>query len=62
MWQARFARAMELVGSEFVDKLQYFYQSWLPARSIVQDAFNARFEVRHEVAHVPRDFLYIKFI
>ena len=50
--QARFARAMTLVGSEFVDKLMYYAKAWLPARSIVDQAIASRFTVR-PLAPVP---------
>ncbi len=43
--QALFAKAMNLVGEEFVDKLLYYYNTWLPARSIVEQAVRGRFEV-----------------
>ena len=37
---------MELVGSEFVDRLTYLYAAWLPARDTVKAAVMGRFEVR----------------
>ena len=36
---------MELVGSEFVAKVQHYYTAWLPARDIVDQALLSRFEV-----------------
>lgn len=43
--QAGFKRAMELVGSEFMDRLDYYHRAWLPARALVEDAIRRRFEV-----------------
>ena len=36
---------MSLVGSEFVDRVQFYANVWWPARSIVADAMEKRFEV-----------------
>jgi uncharacterized UPF0160 family protein len=36
---------MELVGGEFVAALRGLFDSWLPARSIVEDAIEERFSV-----------------
>ena len=36
---------MELVGSEFMDRLDYYHRAWLPARALVEDAIRRRFEV-----------------
>lgn len=36
---------MERVGEEFKDVVQYYKDSWLPARSIVLTAVEKRFEV-----------------
>lgn len=41
----KFHEAMEYVGQEFFDKVQYFGTSWLPARVIVEKAVNDRFTV-----------------
>lgn len=38
----QFQKAMQLTGSEFVDRFAYFYKSWWPARSIVAKAFEER--------------------
>ena len=37
----RFRTAMELMGSVFKERLEYFVHSWLPARDVVKAAFNA---------------------
>jgi hypothetical protein len=41
----RFAQAVELVGAEFKDIVQECGLSWLPARSIVDQAIKGRFQV-----------------
>lgn len=41
----RFKAAMKMVGDEFVDKLTYFKDAWLPARTLVEDAFSNRLNV-----------------
>ncbi|EDQ90835.1 uncharacterized protein MONBRDRAFT_20236 [Monosiga brevicollis MX1] len=41
----RFERAMALVGGEFVEVLKSYYESWLPARDVVKEALETRFEV-----------------
>lgn len=43
--QAGFRRAMELVGSEFLERLDFYYRAWLPARVLVEEAVRRRFEV-----------------
>ncbi|XP_052524660.1 MYG1 exonuclease isoform X1 [Tympanuchus pallidicinctus] len=43
--EAGFKRAVELVGSEFMDRLDYYHRAWLPARALVEDAIRRRFEV-----------------
>ncbi|NXI97704.1 MYG1 protein, partial [Psophia crepitans] len=43
--QAGFKRAMELVGGEFMDRLDYYHRAWLPARALVEEAIQRRFEV-----------------
>lgn len=40
-----FEEAVKYVGSEFVDKIKYFANSWLPARSIVEDAVQNRYNI-----------------
>eukprot|EP01114_Cavostelium_apophysatum_P010963 TRINITY_DN2511_c1_g2_i2.p1 TRINITY_DN2511_c1_g2~~TRINITY_DN2511_c1_g2_i2.p1 ORF type:complete len:333 (-),score=56.42 TRINITY_DN2511_c1_g2_i2:311-1309(-) len=41
----RFKRAMEMAGEEFLDKVDYYGKSWLPAREYVERAISSRFEV-----------------
>nr|XP_039248507.1 MYG1 exonuclease-like [Styela clava] len=43
--QALFMKAMEMVGTEFKQRILGFINSWLPARSLVEDAIKQRFEV-----------------
>ncbi|XP_074990143.1 MYG1 exonuclease [Calonectris borealis] len=43
--EAGFRRAMELVGGEFMDRLDYYHRAWLPARALVEEAVRRRFEV-----------------
>ena len=40
---------MRLVGGEFEQKLQYYANTWLPARSIVEEAVNTRLQVLGEI-------------
>ena len=40
--QAKFQTASALTGSEFLSKLSYLSEAWLPARSIIQSAFTDR--------------------
>lgn len=40
-----FLRAMELTGMEFIERLLHIVNSWWPARSIVEQALNNRFNV-----------------
>ncbi|KAH0629076.1 hypothetical protein JD844_010879 [Phrynosoma platyrhinos] len=42
--EAGFQKAMELVGKEFLDRLDYYYRAWLPARTLVEEAIQQRFE------------------
>ncbi|XP_076471968.1 MYG1 exonuclease-like isoform X2 [Babylonia areolata] len=42
---ACFQRAFDLVGAEFLDRVNYYKTSWLPARDVVLKAVNARKEV-----------------
>ena len=44
--QGKFLQAMELTGSELVEKIRFYYESWLPARTIVERAIEERFQVR----------------
>ncbi|XP_010173394.2 UPF0160 protein MYG1, mitochondrial, partial [Antrostomus carolinensis] len=43
--EAGFKRAMELVGGEFMEQLDYYHRAWLPARALVEAAVQRRFEV-----------------
>ncbi|XP_032238349.2 MYG1 exonuclease isoform X2 [Nematostella vectensis] len=43
--EAQFNKALQLVGGEFMDKVLYYKNSWLPARSLVKGAVLHRFEV-----------------
>uniref|UniRef100_A0A8V5GVR0 Uncharacterized protein n=1 Tax=Melopsittacus undulatus TaxID=13146 RepID=A0A8V5GVR0_MELUD len=43
--EAGFQRAMELVRSEFLERLEHCHRSWLPARALVQESIQRRFEV-----------------
>eukprot|EP00794_Sanderia_malayensis_P016632 gene16632-18322_t len=43
--EAGFNKAMDLVRSEFMDRVSYFKDAWLPAKSLVQEAISKRFEV-----------------
>ena len=39
---AQFQKAMTIAGEEFVDQLKYLYNSWLPARDVVERAIRER--------------------
>lgn len=43
--QAQFEKAMVIVGEEFVDRVVYYGSVWYPARSIVAEALENRFNV-----------------
>ncbi|XP_028396435.1 UPF0160 protein MYG1, mitochondrial-like [Dendronephthya gigantea] len=43
--EAGFAKAMKMVGEEFLETVSYFKDVWLPARMIVQKAIEKRYEV-----------------
>ncbi|XP_029450940.1 UPF0160 protein MYG1, mitochondrial [Rhinatrema bivittatum] len=43
--EAGFKNAMELVGREFLDRLDFYQHSWLPAHSLIEEAVRKRFEV-----------------
>lgn len=43
--QAQFAKASALTGEEFLGRLDYYANAWLPARDIVVSAFSARTNV-----------------
>lgn len=40
-----FERAMALAGNEFLDSVRFHVRSWLPARSIVMDCIEGRWEI-----------------
>ncbi|XP_022095011.1 UPF0160 protein MYG1, mitochondrial-like isoform X2 [Acanthaster planci] len=40
-----FQKAMELTGLEFLDRVNYYSNSWWPARELVESAIDRRFEV-----------------
>ncbi|PRP88546.1 UPF0160 protein MYG1, mitochondrial-like [Planoprotostelium fungivorum] len=42
---ASFVKAMNLTGEEFTEKVNYFANSWFPAREIVESAFDKREQV-----------------
>jgi len=42
---AKFIKASNLVGEEFIDRLEHYAHAWLPARDIVASALKARTEV-----------------
>lgn len=41
----RFLKAMELTGTEFIERVNSLAYSWWPARSIIENAIKHRFEV-----------------
>lgn len=45
---ARFVQASQRIGLEFERDLDYYAQAWLPARAVVQQAFDKRFEYEPE--------------
>ncbi|ETW09159.1 hypothetical protein H310_01592 [Aphanomyces invadans] len=47
----RFHQAMTLTVSEFVERVLYYYEAWLPARSIVEAALKSRFQL-HESGEI----------
>ncbi len=40
--QAKFLQASTMVGTEFLDRLDYYAKAWLPARDLVVDALEKR--------------------
>ncbi|KAJ1647861.1 hypothetical protein LPJ64_000826 [Coemansia asiatica] len=42
---ARFAKAMEMTGEEFHERVRYFALAWLPGRKIVEQGFKSRFDI-----------------
>ncbi|XP_042554716.1 MYG1 exonuclease isoform X2 [Dipodomys spectabilis] len=43
--EAGFKRAMDLVQEEFLQRLDFYQHSWLPARALVEEALAQRFQV-----------------
>lgn len=43
--QSQFEKAMVVVGEEFVDRVMYYGSVWYPARSIVEEALENRYNV-----------------
>uniref|UniRef100_A0A286Y507 MYG1 exonuclease n=1 Tax=Cavia porcellus TaxID=10141 RepID=A0A286Y507_CAVPO len=43
--KAGFRRAMDLVQEEFLQRLDFYQHSWLPARALVEEALAQRFQV-----------------
>ncbi|KAG3291849.1 MYG1 exonuclease isoform X2 [Ictidomys tridecemlineatus] len=43
--KAGFRRAMDLVREEFLQRLDFYQHSWLPARALVEEALARRFQV-----------------
>ncbi|XP_005986186.1 UPF0160 protein MYG1, mitochondrial isoform X1 [Latimeria chalumnae] len=43
--EAGFQKAMDLVGTEFLDRLDFYHKSWMPARHLVEEAIQNRFQV-----------------
>lgn len=44
-FQAGFQRAMDLVREEFLQRLDFYQHSWLPARALVEEALAQRLQV-----------------
>ncbi|KAM3842402.1 MYG1 exonuclease [Diretmus argenteus] len=40
-----FKKAMALVGEEFLDRVDYYQNAWMPARGVVKEAVEARYQV-----------------
>ena len=43
--QGQFQLAMQLVGREFIERVLWYKNIWLPARAVVQRALESRFQV-----------------
>ena len=41
----QFAKAVELVGQEFSERISYYACTWWPARSIVEQSIKNRYQV-----------------
>lgn len=44
--QEGFRKAMQMVGGEFLDRLEFYQSSWLPARVVVEEAVKRRHQVQ----------------
>ena len=44
--QGAFEKAMEMCGTELLDRINYYKESWWPARKLVEEAVNDRYKVR----------------
>ncbi|KAJ2548642.1 hypothetical protein EV175_004750 [Coemansia sp. RSA 1933] len=42
---ARFAKAMEITGDEFYERVRYYALAWVPGRNIVEQGFNSRSDI-----------------
>ena len=51
VFQEGFKKAMKLVGGELLDRLDFYQNSWLPARVVVEEAIKERHQV-HTHAHI----------
>ncbi|XP_068568445.1 MYG1 exonuclease [Cebidichthys violaceus] len=40
-----FRKALKMVGEEFLDRVEYYQSSWLPARAVVEEAVKGRHQV-----------------
>jgi hypothetical protein len=59
--QARFEIASKLAGTEFLERLDYYATAWLPARDLVWEAMQKRFEVDESGLIVMFDRVRISF-
>lgn len=46
---------MQMVGEEFLDRLDFYQSSWLPARAVVEEAVKKRHEVNDRLLSVATD-------
>ncbi|XP_064479538.1 MYG1 exonuclease-like isoform X2 [Ornithodoros turicata] len=44
-FDAGFDKAMKLTGEEFLERVHFYYNTWMPARNLVLSAVNARIKV-----------------
>ncbi|OLL25440.1 UPF0160 protein [Neolecta irregularis DAH-3] len=42
---SRFEKASGFIGNIFLEKLKYYAEAWIPARTLVEDAFSTRFNI-----------------